>query len=101
MSFQGADIRDRGEFHYNLGNALLACGEISDAMAECRDAIRLLFKHADAHLNLALLLLLSGEVAEGSTAKCCSFNEHTAFSLSRRAQAGTYPERLLTPQRRT
>ncbi|HJX25083.1 MAG TPA: tetratricopeptide repeat protein, partial [Chthoniobacterales bacterium] len=55
---------DRAEGHYNLGNALLQKGQIGEAIAHYREAVKLRSDHAEAQNNLASVLLQEGLVDE-------------------------------------
>ena len=53
---------------YNLGNALLACGNASNAVEQYRKATALEPEFADAHLNLGTALLRDGNPRQAITA---------------------------------
>jgi tetratricopeptide (TPR) repeat protein len=50
--------------HYNLGNALLDKGRISEAISHYKTAIKLKPDYADAHNNLGIALVAEGKIEE-------------------------------------
>ena len=56
--------KDRAEGHYNLGDALRQKGQIGEAIAHYREAVKLRSDHAEAQNNLASVLLQEGLVDE-------------------------------------
>src|SRR5437016_3106642 len=54
---------DSAAFHVNLGEAYRACGQLDQAAACCRTALRLQPANPEAANNLGLILLAQGDAA--------------------------------------
>ena len=94
------------ELHNNLGKALRASGDVSTAIEAHERALSLRPDDADAHWNLALMSLLSGQLERGweesnGDGACRSFNPPGETSPSRYGPAsrGTGGGFCSTPSR--
>jgi tetratricopeptide (TPR) repeat protein len=56
---------DNGRAHYNLGHALYQKGDLDDAMAHLKEAVRLTPDDAKSHIMLGLVLVARGQTEAG------------------------------------
>ncbi len=73
--------------HGNLGAALLRAGNPHDAIAACREALRLRPNYANAHANLGQALLATGDIA-AATSHLRAAHEIEPASISARYNLG-------------
>jgi tetratricopeptide (TPR) repeat protein len=60
-----ASVERRAESHYNLGKGLLGAGQVSDAIGQLAQAVRIDPELAEARYNLGVALEQTGRVQEG------------------------------------